>query len=267
MFGTVLGKPVPSIPDAGAPPEEVVLRQREARCLFAGQGMTPAVALMYAAGFAHARGTGIAPCARCRGLSGVVDASTKVAVPASEAGPLFALRGAARTTGWVVAGTIDAALPPFLAPPVAGVALKSRPAAHFAIIVFAFTTVSAVQGASMLHAMASPAVGSTIDLVGMDPISGQARDMAGVPELVDGIDVVLVAVGLFALAEGSHRVICDGEPDSGCNRMSSAGTAARLGLLPRDPAGRRSRHGYALGCVTPENRRAALVPAPFSPMR
>lgn len=123
--------------------------------------------------------------------------------------------------GSFVAGTIATVLLTFFAPFVAGTALKFGPAEYFAIIVFAFTTVSAVLGASMLRGMASLAVGLTVGLVGMDSISGQARYTLGVPELVDGIEVVLVAVGLFAVAEGLYSVLYEEDADGGRHRMTS----------------------------------------------
>ena len=68
-------------------------------------------------------------------------------------------------------------------------------------MVLAFTTVSAVLGQSTLRGMTSLFVGLAMGLVGIDQISGQARYTGGVPELLDGIEIVLVAVGLFAVAE------------------------------------------------------------------
>ena len=44
-------------------------------------------------------------------------------------------------------------------------------------------------------------IGLTIGLIGIDPTSGQQRLTFGIPELADGIDVVVVAVGLFAVGE------------------------------------------------------------------
>jgi putative tricarboxylic transport membrane protein len=44
----------------------------------------------------------------------------------------------------------------------------------------------------------------------MDQIAGQARYTAGVPELLDGIEIVLVAVGLFAVAEALYAVLYEG---------------------------------------------------------
>jgi putative tricarboxylic transport membrane protein len=64
-------------------------------------------------------------------------------------------------------------------------------------------------------------VGLAAGCIGMDQITGQARYTGGKPELLDGIDIVLVAVGLFAVAEALHAVDVR-RPQSGRveNRMS-----------------------------------------------
>lgn len=41
-------------------------------------------------------------------------------------------------------------------------------------------------------------------------ISGQAHYTGGVPELMDGLEVVLIAVGLFAVAEALYAVLYEG---------------------------------------------------------
>lgn len=123
--------------------------------------------------------------------------------------------------GSFVAGTIATVLLTFFAPFVADAALKFGPAEYFAIIVFAFTTVSAVLGASMVRGLASLSIGLTIGLIGIDNISGQARYTLGVPELVDGIEVVLVAVGLFAVAEALYNVLYETDADTSRHRMTS----------------------------------------------
>ena len=112
--------------------------------------------------------------------------------------------GAALATaaiGSFVAGTIATVLVTLLAPYVVELALKFGPAEYFALMVLAFTTVSAVLGNSTLRGLTSLAVGLTIGLVGIDSQTGQARFTLGISELLDGIDVVVVAVGLFAVGE------------------------------------------------------------------
>ncbi|MEN9559897.1 MAG: hypothetical protein RLZZ502_1108 [Pseudomonadota bacterium] len=113
------------------------------------------------------------------------------------AGPALA------TAAWgsFIAGSIATVLLSLFAPYVADVALKFGPAEYFALIVMAFMTVSAMMGESTLRGIAALFVGLTIGLIGMDNISGQSRLAFGVPELLDGIDVVVVAVALFAIGE------------------------------------------------------------------
>ena len=88
-----------------------------------------------------------------------------------------------------------------MAPVVVEFALKFGPAEYFAVMVLAFTTVSAVLGASAARGLASLFFGLAIGLIGLDSQTGQARFTLGIPELLDGIDVVVVAVGLFAVGE------------------------------------------------------------------
>ena len=106
--------------------------------------------------------------------------------------------------GSFVAGTIATLLVTLLAPLVVEIALKFGPAEYFALMVFAFTTVSAVLGASTVRGLTSLFVGLLLGLVGIDGQTGQARFAFGVPELLDGIDVVVLAVGLFAVGEALY---------------------------------------------------------------
>ena len=106
--------------------------------------------------------------------------------------------------GSFVAGTIATLLVTMVAPVVVEIALKFGPAEYFALMVFAFTTVSAVLGASTVRGLTSLFVGLLLGLVGIDSQTGQPRFAFGVPELLDGIDVVVLAVGLFAVGEALY---------------------------------------------------------------
>jgi putative tricarboxylic transport membrane protein len=103
--------------------------------------------------------------------------------------------------GSFVAGSIATVALTLLAPIVIEIALKFGPAEYFALMVFAFVTVSAVLGASTVRGLTALFVGLLLGLVGIDEQSGQMRFAFGVPELLDGIDVVVLAVGLFAVGE------------------------------------------------------------------
>ena len=103
--------------------------------------------------------------------------------------------------GSFIAGTIATVGLTFLAPLVVELGLKFGPPEYFALMVLAFTTVSAVLGESTLRGLVSLFLGLAIGLVGIDNQTGQARFAFGVPQLLDGIEVVTVAVGLFAVGE------------------------------------------------------------------
>src|SRR6187455_480358 len=131
--------------------------------------------------------------------------------------------GAALATaaiGSFVAGTIATVLVTLFAPLVAAFAIKLGPPEYFMLMVLAFTTVSAVLGKSTLRGMTALAVGLAMGLIGIDQISGQARYTGGVPELMDGIEVVLIAVGLFAVGEALYMVLYEGKTVETQNKMS-----------------------------------------------
>jgi putative tricarboxylic transport membrane protein len=103
--------------------------------------------------------------------------------------------------GSFIAGTIGTLLVALLAPIIVEWAVQLGAPDLFAIMVLAFVAVSAVLGASRVRGFASLLLGLTMGLVGIDLTTGQQRLTYGVPQLADGIDVVVVAVGLFAVGE------------------------------------------------------------------
>ncbi len=131
--------------------------------------------------------------------------------------------GAALATaaiGSFVAGTIATVLVTFCAPLVANYAVLLGPPEYFLLMVLAFCTVSAVLGKSTLRGLVALFVGLVMGLVGIDQISGQARYTGNIPELMDGLEVVLIAVGLFAVSEALYNVLYEGRTAESQNKMS-----------------------------------------------
>ncbi len=108
--------------------------------------------------------------------------------------------------GSFVAGTIATVLLTLVAPQVVELALRFGPPEYFALMVLAFITVSAVLGESTLRGLVGLFVGLAIGVIGIDNQTGQARFAFGVPQLLDGVEVVTVAVGLFAVGETLYLV-------------------------------------------------------------
>jgi putative tricarboxylic transport membrane protein len=106
--------------------------------------------------------------------------------------------------GSFVAGTIGILLLTFLAQPIADLAVQMQPPDYFAVTVLAFVSVTALVGRSLIRGLLSLFIGLFIGLIGIDQVSGQSRLTFGVDQLNGGVDVVLVAVGLFAVGEALY---------------------------------------------------------------
>jgi putative tricarboxylic transport membrane protein len=132
--------------------------------------------------------------------------------------------GAALATaaiGSFVAGTIATVLVTIFAPSIAEYAVKLGPPEYFMLMLLAFTTVSAVLGKSSLRGLTALFVGLAVGCVGIDQITAQVRYTGGIPEFMDGLEVVLVAVGLFAVGECLYTALYEGRSQATMNRMGS----------------------------------------------
>lgn len=103
--------------------------------------------------------------------------------------------------GSFFAGTIGLIGITFLAPLLVRVALKLSPADYFSLMVLTFVAITAVLGASVVRGLVALFIGFWLGLVGLDSQTGQMRLTFGMVDLLDGIDVILVTVGLFAVGE------------------------------------------------------------------
>ena len=125
-------------------------------------------------------------------------------------------RGAAALTtaaiGSFVAGTLATVALTLFAPPLAQVALRFGPAEYFALMMVAFAAVAVLLGGSMVRGLFSLFLGLALGLVGIDQLTGDARFSFGVPQLLDGIDVVILVIGLFAVGETMFQIRRGEEP-------------------------------------------------------
>jgi len=108
---------------------------------------------------------------------------------------------ATAAVGSFVAGTIGTLLVAMFAPALADVAVEIGAPSYFALMVLALVMTTSVLGSSPLRGFMSLFLGLTIGLVGLDLNTGQPRLTFGVTQLVDRLDIVVVAVGIFALGE------------------------------------------------------------------
>jgi len=103
--------------------------------------------------------------------------------------------------GSFVAGTLGVALLMLMAPTLARWALSFGPPETFALMLLGLTTVTGLTGGDPLKGYISMVLGLMLSMVGLDIISGDERYTAGLPDMLDGIDFLPVAIGLFGMGE------------------------------------------------------------------
>jgi len=103
--------------------------------------------------------------------------------------------------GSFIAGTIGIVALSLLAVPLAEVAIDFGPAEYFCLMLFAMAAVSSLTGSSVAKGMFATMLGLAVATVGVDLQSGLARFTLDVPQLEEGIDFLVVVVGLFAIGE------------------------------------------------------------------
>ena len=112
--------------------------------------------------------------------------------------------GAALATaaiGSFFAGTVATFVIAFMAPPLAALALQFQSPEYFSLMVLGLVASGVLAQGSLIKALGMMVLGLLFGLVGTDVTSGTARFAFGVPELADGINFVVVAMGVFGVAE------------------------------------------------------------------
>lgn len=100
-----------------------------------------------------------------------------------------------------VAGTFGVVGLMLLAPPLASFALSFGPPEYFGLMTFGLAMVALLAGRSLGKALISLLVGLWLAQTGIDLFTDTSRFTFGRMELLDGIDFIVVAVGVFAIGE------------------------------------------------------------------
>ncbi len=108
---------------------------------------------------------------------------------------------AAAAIGSFFAGTIGTLFIVIAAPLLASLALTFGPAEYFSLIVLGLITSMVLTSGSLLTAFGMVLFGMMLGMVGTDVNSGTARYTFGTPHLLDGLDFVVIATGIFGLGD------------------------------------------------------------------
>jgi putative tricarboxylic transport membrane protein len=103
--------------------------------------------------------------------------------------------------GSFVGATISIIGLSLLAPVIAGFALDFGPPEYAALALFGVFLVAAIGSGNIVKSLIAAAVGLLLATVGRDSFSGASRFTFDSLQLADGIDFVIVAMGLFGVGE------------------------------------------------------------------
>src|SRR6188508_808620 len=103
--------------------------------------------------------------------------------------------------GSFFAGSVATLLIAGFAPPLAELALKFGPSDYFSLMVLGLVAAVVLAHGSIIKAIAMIVLGLLMGLIGTDVNSGVARYSFGLPELIDGVGIGTVAMGMFGFSE------------------------------------------------------------------
>ncbi|PPA68899.1 tripartite tricarboxylate transporter permease [Jeotgalibacillus proteolyticus] len=214
-------------------------------------GMDPAPALVMMAGVYYGAvfgGSTSSILLNAPGVAGTVATSFDGYPMAQkgQAGKALAIAAVASFIG----GTVSVVLLMLLAPALSSVAISFGPPAYFALMLMGLTAISSLSDGSTLKALISAVAGFMVVTIGIDPQTGTQRFTFGSVNLLDGFDFLIIALGLFAVAEVCMLVL-----NRRNNSLSDSQKLGSLKLSKSDlkemsgPVSRQSFVGFILGVL------------------
>ncbi|NDW05512.1 tripartite tricarboxylate transporter permease [Jiella pacifica] len=119
-----------------------------------------------------------------------------------EAGKALSLSAIASFVG----GTFAVVLMSFFGPALASYAIHFSPSDYVALMVFAFASLASLVGSNPVKTLLAAVIGLMLASIGIDANTGVARFTFGIPDILAGIDFLVVVIGLFGMAELIHLV-------------------------------------------------------------
>ncbi|MEL6826382.1 MAG: tripartite tricarboxylate transporter permease [Pseudomonadota bacterium] len=149
----------------------------------------------------------------------------------------------AAIVGSFIGGTFATFMLMMLAPTLVELALNFGPPEYFALMLLALVLVASVGSGSLTKAVFATFLGVGIGLIGIDLQTGEARMTFGIPQLYSGINIVLAAIGLFAVGEAFW--VASGASQDDATQLSRGGS--KFGM--RKPEWVRSSIAWVRGTI------------------
>ncbi|WP_346207135.1 tripartite tricarboxylate transporter permease [Caldifermentibacillus hisashii] len=213
-------------------------------------GMDPALALLLMAGVYYGAAYGGAASSILLNAPG-----ESMSVPTTFDGYPLAKQGKAgkalaiAAIASFVGGTISVFLLTLFAPVLANVAISFGPTEYFALMLMGLMSVSSFSEGSTIKALISATLGFMFATIGIDGQTGTSRFTFGNVNLLEGIDFLVIALGLFALTEVSSLVSERKETGNYSSKLGSLRLSKQEYKELAAPMGRQSIMGFLIGVL------------------
>lgn len=149
-----------------------------------------------------------------------------------------------------IGGTFGVILLMLFAPMLASVAIAFGPPEYFALMFLALTAIASLSEGSLVKALISGVLGFMFATVGIDSQTGTPRFTFGNANLLSGIEFLVIALGLFALAEVCFLIINSKKENKDIQRNIGSLKLSRSDLKEmKGPATRQSLLGFIIGVL------------------
>lgn len=163
-----------------------------------------------------------------------------------KAGKALAIAAIASFTG----GTVSVVLLMLFTPLLSAVAISFGPAEYFALMFLGLTAIASLADGSAIKAFISATLGFMVVTIGIDAQTGTSRFTFGNPNLLEGIDFLVVALGLFALAEVCTLILNRNEKDDGQSKNIGSLRLSKQDVKDMSgPVSRQSFLGFIIGVL------------------
>lgn len=149
-----------------------------------------------------------------------------------------------------IGGTVSIIGLMLIAPALSKVAVSFGPAEYFALMILGLTAVVSLSDKSLVKGLMAAVFGMMVSIMGMDLQTGTERYTFGTIELLDGIDFLIVALGIFALAEVFYMLLKGGRQNTSQRNVIGSLRLTRSEVKEMAaPVGRSSVLGFFTGVL------------------
>lgn len=153
------------------------------------------------------------------------------------------------TIASLVGGTVAVVGFTFLAGPLADFAIRFGPAEYFLLMLFTLSAIVSLSRGDMLKGFISMLFGLVLSTIGVDAQSSVYRFTMGLPQLTEGIDFLIVIIGIYAVGEVLYNFIAINRPPEKKNKVESLWFTKEQWKASKMPIIRSAPLGFLIGVL------------------